>query len=307
MNPFFSIVISVYNKEKHVANTINSVLDQTFDDFEIIIVNDGSTDNSLDVIHQFEDSRITVINQDNLGASEARNGGMSIAKGRFIALLDGDDLWENTFLQQMNKAIKMHPNQSVFSCAIAHKYDDNIAPVSYGFEAYEDLLVLDFFKASNKHAILSGSSVVFKTSILDVIGNFDTNYTSGEDTDFWVRLGLHHPVVFITKILVHYVYDRNSLSNSISSVVGKPKYDNYYQEEKKNIYLKKYLDRNRYTLAIFSKLYDDKKAFDFYKADIDVKNLNWKQNLLLKLPKWAINFLLSIKSLSGKKLYYKSL
>ncbi|WP_298900073.1 glycosyltransferase family 2 protein [uncultured Psychroserpens sp.] len=307
MTPFFSVIISVYNKEKYVANTINSVLDQTYDDFELIIVNDGSTDNSLDVIHQFQDSRITVINQDNLGASEARNKGMSIAKGRFIALIDGDDIWDSAFLEHIGNAIKNHPKQSVFSCAIAHKYDDTIVPVPYSFKTYDDVLVLDFFEASKKHAILSGSSTVFNTTVLDTTGNFDVSIKSGQDTDLWIRIGLHYPVVFINKLLVHYVYNDKSLSNTTFNVNDKPKHNKYYEEEKENIHLKKYLDRNRYTLAIFSKLYNDKQAYNYYKNNIDTKNLSWKQNVLLLLPKWVLNVLLNIKSLNGKKVYYKSL
>ncbi|WP_299275253.1 glycosyltransferase family 2 protein [uncultured Psychroserpens sp.] len=307
MTPFFSVIISVYNKEKYIGATINSVLDQTFDDFEIIVVNDGSTDRSLQVLNEFEDSRLNIIIQDNLGASHARNKGIDIAKGKFIALLDGDDIWDKQFLEHIEHAIKTHPNHAVFSCAIAHQYDSKHIPVSYSFSLTEDLLVLDFFEASKKHAILSGSSVVFKTSIIATTGPFNTNYTSGEDTDFWIRVGLHYPIVFSPKTLVYYVYNRDSLSNNIKGVAGKPKYDSYHEEEKKNLHLKTYLDRNRYTLAIFSKLYDDKTSFKFYKNAINPKNLTWKQNLLLMVPKWVINSLLKIKSLNGKKVYYKPL
>ena len=307
MAPFFSVIISVYNKEKYIGATINSVLNQSFDDFEIIVVNDGSTDRSSQIIDGFTDSKLSCINQDNLGASQARNIGISHAKGKFIALLDGDDIWDEQFLEQVAYVIQQHPDQSVFSCAIAHKYDNKVVPVSYSFKGSKNILVLDFFEASKKHAILSGSSTVIKKSALASTGLFDTSIKSGQDTDLWIRLGLHYRVVFINKVLVYYVYNHTSLSNTTFNVMDKPRHDKYYQEEKENIHLKKYLDRNRYTLAIFSKLYNDKTSFRFFKSEIDTSNLSLKQKLILMAPKWMINVLLKLKRLRGKKIYYKPL
>jgi len=92
----FSVVIPLYNKERSVKNTIESVLNQTFQDFEVIVVNDGSTDNSLEVVKSFNDERIRIINQKNSGVSSARNRGIKEAKYEWIAFLDADDLWEIT-------------------------------------------------------------------------------------------------------------------------------------------------------------------------------------------------------------------
>src|SRR5690606_25848964 len=98
MTPYFSVVISLYNKEKHIQSTIESVLKQTFVDFEIIIVNDGSTDNSEVVAKSFRDKRICYYHQENKGASGARNAAISKANGTYIALLDADDLWAPNYL-----------------------------------------------------------------------------------------------------------------------------------------------------------------------------------------------------------------
>ncbi|WP_047545172.1 glycosyltransferase family 2 protein [Psychroserpens sp. Hel_I_66] len=306
MNPFFSVVISVYNKEDYISGTIRSVINQTFQDFEVIIVNDGSTDKSLKIINQFDDPRIIIINQENKGASHARNQGIKSAKGTFIALLDGDDLWDEKFLENIHKAIYQYPDESVFTSAIAHKYNTEIQPVSYSFNSKKEILILDYFEASQDHTILSGSSTVFRKSIIAVTGNFDESITSGEDTDLWIRFGIHHKIIFINKILVYYIFINDSLSNSDYNLKMKPKFDKYIEEEKNNHYLKKFLDRNRFSLSILSKLHNDKDSFEFYKNSLSVKNLTFKRQVLLNSPKWLILALLKLKSLTGKKLYYKS-
>ncbi len=105
----FSVIIPLYNKEKNVKNTIQSVLNQTFKEFEIIVVNDGSTDNSLQIVQQINDSRIKIIDKPNGGVSSARNKGIEEAKYEWIAFLDADDLWEKEYLEEYRKAIVSQP------------------------------------------------------------------------------------------------------------------------------------------------------------------------------------------------------
>jgi glycosyltransferase involved in cell wall biosynthesis len=96
--PYFSVVISLYNKEKHIQSTIESVLAQTFVDFEIVVVNDGSTDGSEAVVKSIDNGRIQIYSQENKGASAGRNAAISKATGTYIALLDADDLWKPNYL-----------------------------------------------------------------------------------------------------------------------------------------------------------------------------------------------------------------
>ncbi|WP_299336975.1 glycosyltransferase family 2 protein [uncultured Psychroserpens sp.] len=307
MTPYFSIIISVYNKAAYVADTLTSVLDQSYSNFEVIVVNDGSTDESLEILERFDDFRLQIINQDNHGASHARNHGINLAKGRYIALLDGDDLWDSHFLETMHTTIDNHPTQSIFTSAIAHKYDDNIVPVPYSFKIDKDVLILDYFEASQKHSALSGSSTVFKRDILDITGNFDERIRSGQDTDLWIRFGIHFPVVFVSKVLVYYVFNRQSLSNTTSDINLKPKFDKYKEEENTNFYLKKFLDRNRFSLAILSKLNGDCVSFEFFRTSLSLRSLSLKRKILIMSPKWVISLLLKLKSITGKKLYYDTL
>lgn len=301
----FSVVISVYNKANYIENTLKSVVNQSFDDFEVIVVNDGSSDNSLEIINSINDDRISVITTENLGASMARNKGIEESNSDFIALLDGDDYWDKDYLQTIYDAISIFPNQKVFSVAIAQKYKNKIVPVNYSFNQTETFGIHNFFESSKKYSLISSSSVVFHKAIIKQTGKFDPNIVSGQDTDLWIRFGLHYDIVFINKQLVTYTHNTNSLSNTTFNLSQKPKFDNYLTYEKDNPLLKAYLDKNRYSMAILSKFQNDKKSFEFYLNNIDFKNLNTKQKLLLKSPLWLLKLLQKVKSIKGEKIYYR--
>lgn len=301
----FSVVISVYNKADYIENTLKSVVNQSFDDFEVIVVNDGSSDNSLEIINSINDDRISVITTENLGASMARNKGIEESNSDFIALLDGDDYWNKDYLQTIYDAISIFPNQKVFSVAIAQKYKNKIVPVNYSFNQTETFRIHNFFASSKKYSLLSSSSVVFHKAIIKQTGKFDPNIVSGQDTDLWIRFGLHYDIVFINKQLVTYTHNSNSLSNTTFNLSQKPKFDNYLTYEKDNPLLKAYLDKNRYSMAILSKFQYDKKSSEFYLNNIDFKNLNTKQKLLLKSPLWLLKLLQKVKSIKGEKIYYR--
>lgn len=113
-----SVIIPLYNKAHTIVNTLNTVLNQTYQDFEVVIVNDGSTDNGVEVIKQnFNDSRIRIINQKNAGVSAARNRGVEEAKENWIAFLDGDDEWHPEYLSTMYELIMKNPHAGLFLCA----------------------------------------------------------------------------------------------------------------------------------------------------------------------------------------------
>lgn len=141
-----SVVIPIYNKAHTIVNTLNTVLSQTYKDFEVIIVNDGSTDNSIEVINQnFTDNRIRIINQENAGVSVARNRGVSESRGGWISFLDGDDEWHPQYLSIVYDAICQNPEAGMI-CAgglyenkktgkigyrIASKYINKIIEVNF--------------------------------------------------------------------------------------------------------------------------------------------------------------------------------
>ncbi|WP_242155302.1 glycosyltransferase family 2 protein [Aestuariivivens sediminis] len=286
--PFFSIVIPLFNKVDYIYDTLTSVLNQSFQDFEVIIVNDASTDGSIDIVKSFKDPRIKIYEQENQGASVARNYGIEQAESDFIALIDADDIWYQDHLEELIKLINTFPESGLFCNNYEIKRSDQvITPAKFNFKYYGDCLIIeDYFKSSIINSVAWTSSSCFKKEIFNEIGRFDINLRTGQDIDLWIRIALKFEVAFNPKTTVLYHnFDRLSLSNS--------KYNNqrYYliskftEEEKSNPSLKTYLDINRYALAIRCILNDEKILYGKLKKEINYNNLNFKQQILLRLPK----------------------
>lgn len=131
--PFFSVIVPVYNKEPHIARSINSILQQTFDDFEVIVINDASTDNSLEEINKFKDARIRVLQRDEPGPGgyAARNLGIKEAKAEWIAFLDADDEWFPEHLEKMHELALSFPDIYIMSCGWLNKKSDKLNSDNY--------------------------------------------------------------------------------------------------------------------------------------------------------------------------------
>lgn len=294
---FFSIIIPLYNKENFIANTIQSVFDQTFQNFEIIVVNDGSTDKSEEKLLQFKDSRIHYFSKKNEGASAARNYGIEKASAHFITFLDADDYWYPTFLETMFTNISKLPDQKVFSAAIEFETSKKVISAQYSISKTNDEFeIVNYFKASLKETVLCTSCAVFHQSVFAEIGNFDTKIKSGQDTDLWIRIGLVFPVVFSWKILARYVYDPKSLSKNKNLMKEKMDFSKFEESEQTNPDLKYFLDLNRFSLAIKSKLSGETALFYKYYNSIDLKKNSWKKRFLLHLPAFILRILISFKT-----------
>jgi len=289
---FFSIIISLYNKEKHIKATIESVLAQTFEDFEVIVVNDGSTDGSEAVVNSISDPRIKYFKQDNKGASSARNAAISKASGPYLALLDADDIWQENYLETINQLIKSHPDHHVFATAVNIETSNGVIRSVYSIKDIrdKDIYIVDYFESSYTNTVLTSSSTVVHQSVFDRVGTYDTSLKSGQDTDLWIRIGLDYKIVFINEVLVTYRYAKRSLSNRTKRA-DKPRFDNYVQFESVNPGLKKFIDLNRFSMAILSKLENDPTSFKRFEKEIDYNNLNKKQQFLLKQPTSVIRCL----------------
>ena len=292
--PFFSIIIPVYNKVNFIENTLKSVFQQSFTDYEILLINDGSTDDSESKILAFNDPRIRYYSKKNEGVSETRNLGIEKAKSEYITFLDADDYWYPNFLEEMFLLIKSFPEQSVFSAAIEIENLKTVIPSSYSIPKISDSMIVNYFEASYKEGALFTSCAVFHKNVFEKVGNFDTTIKSGQDTDLWIRIGLIYPVVFSFKILTRYIYDPNSLSKKKSFMNRKMNFSKFSEDEKKNLALKKFLDLNRFSLAVKSKMYGDKSNFKKFTTDLDLKNLSLKKRILLNLPGILLKFLLKV-------------
>ncbi|MEC4028767.1 glycosyltransferase family 2 protein [Myroides odoratimimus] len=206
----FSIVIPLYNKELSIKNTIESVLNQTFQQFEIIIINDGSSDRSLEVVSSINDDRIKVFSKKNGGVSSARNFGIEMSTYEWIAFLDGDDLWFNNHLENIKDMIELFPNKRLFASSFI-KSTDNF--VDERLEGNENVYVVDnYFKDSlETHLIWTSIFVCHKECLLD--NKFDTRLAIGEDFELFGRLVRLNSLVKSTKVTAIYRVEAENRSN----------------------------------------------------------------------------------------------
>lgn len=199
-----SVVIPLYNKERSIENTLNSVLNQSFEDFEILVINDGSTDNSANVVKNVADNRIRLIEKKNGGVSSARNLGIQEAKYDWIAFLDADDYWLSNHLSNAAKVIKNLSNVFVISTGFGRANKDR--NIFKKFQVAKDGFY-DFFEASLEIDFATNSSAIFfnKKRFNDFY--FDEKLTKGEDTRFWENLGKEENFYFISDITSLYIDD----------------------------------------------------------------------------------------------------
>ncbi len=209
-----SVIITTYNLAPYIAETLESLFAQTYRDFEAIVINDGSTDDTDSKLAPFLD-RIVYIKQKNSGVMAARNAGLRAAQGRYIALLDGDDLWLPRFLEALvgmletDRTISVaYPNAYFFgSPQFAGRLHQDVFPVSEP---------ITFERVLKRECYVFGS-LVFRRSILDEVGAFDESLQGqgAEDFDLWLRmLQGGHRFKFTTEPLVKYRWRSNSLSNT---------------------------------------------------------------------------------------------
>ncbi|TDE04551.1 glycosyltransferase family 2 protein [Flavobacterium hiemivividum] len=218
----FSIVIPLYNKEKSISRAVNSVLTQSYKDFELIIVNDGSSDNSLTVVENIKDGRIKVVNKTNEGVSSARNVGIDIALFEWILFLDGDDYWKSNHLETILELLQKYPDADMYSTLISENSDKGINYIANsladGFEGYID----DYFIHAPYGTIFHSSSVCISKEALMNVGGFDTNLKHGEDLDMWFRIMINKKgVVKKTSTVVYDLFGENR------AMLSRCKYENH--------------------------------------------------------------------------------
>lgn len=296
--PFFSVIIPVYNKQKFVFKTIQSVLNQSYIDFEIIVINDGSTDESENEILKCNDNRIKYYSQTNNGVATTRNEGIKKATGKYICFLDADDFWKSEFLKTFKYYIDLNVNQKVFSCSIEFETSKKVVTPTYSIQRTNDFEIVNFFKASCNESVLWTSSSVFEKSVFETVGVFDTNLKMGEDTDLWIRIGLQYSIFFIWEKLAIYCFDQNSISRNLNYKLEEITFKKHEISEKTNTDLKKYLDLNRFSIAIKSKILGNKKEYNKYKNEISSSSLVLKKRVLLQLPSFILIGLIKLKTVT---------
>lgn len=209
--PFFSVIIPLYNKKRSIERAVNCVLNQSFSDFEVLVVDDGSTDDGVGSLATITDDRLRIIHQENKGGAggQARNTGMSQANGSWFAFLDADDLWLPNHLEELvaiideaqqpalisTKPIELNEGEELGDCKAAAR----------------SVRKIDYFRESARAVGLNNcSSSAIHREIFDRLGGF-IYARSGPDLEYWARVALHYPV-FLSSMVTS-IYYRGNMGN----------------------------------------------------------------------------------------------
>ena len=283
-----SVVIPLYNKELSIRSTIQSVLDQTFQDYEVIVVNDGSTDNSLQIVQTLYDPRVKLISKSNGGVSSARNVGIKNAIYPYIAFLDADDIWEPTYLEEQWKMIQDFPDAGMWGTSWGTQIGNTrflrTTKIEAGFRGY----ITDYFK---RHLFLYYTCVtVINKDIFNKIDMFDERISCGEDLDLWYRIILNFPVAYYEKTLVYYRQDsENRITLSKKDITKHFVYyiDKFDSYRKVDFFFKKYYE-HEVLGHLFNQFYiHDRKNPEIHallsKIDFSIQPFSYK--FRFKFPK----------------------
>lgn len=211
MIPAVSIIMPCHNAATHLPTSIGSVLVQTFKDWELIAVDDGSTDTTLDWLHAQTDQRIHVHSQTNQGVSAARNAGLANARGRYVAFLDADDTWAPHFLDKMLDALQAKPEAVLAYCGwqnlgLPGKRSEPFVPPDYETPTKAEILFAGCRWPI--HAALAKREAVLTA------GGFDTRLSNAEDYALWLRIATAAPIVRVPEALVFYHFHSGEQASS---------------------------------------------------------------------------------------------
>ena len=300
--PKFSIIVPLYNKERDVATTLNSLLLQTFTDFEVVVMNDGSTDNSELEVKKIQDDRIRYFSKQNEGVSRTRNLGVAKATAHHVVFLDADDYWYPNHLDNLNNLILKFPEAKWYATAYEKRHNSTLttpmrSPILEHGSHWKGL-VSNYFENSLVDTLAWTSAVCFKKSFFDALDGFDTAIThgAGEDTDLWLRAALKAPLAFSNTITArHNLHCTNRISHTPTLIRNFMDLDGYQEATAEHPGLKQYLDLNRFSFAIQHKMANDPKTFRKFAAQIDPTHLTRKQRYMLKQPKQMLKLLVKGK------------
>lgn len=211
IKPKYSVIIPLYNKELYIRKALDSVMSQTFRDFELVIVDDGSTDNSATICEEFikEASQtihntLYIIHQKNAGVAAARNNGVKASKGEYIAFLDADDWWEAAFLEEIDKLIAEYPDAGLYATNYVYYKPGKTRvalDLSRGYMNYPEA-----YLHSDMMPVTSITTCMPR-KVFDEMGGFPLGIKLGEDFLLWSKTAVHYKVAFCEKALAYYNND----------------------------------------------------------------------------------------------------
>src|SRR5689334_3989287 len=207
----FDVVMPLYNKEEFVGATIDAVLAQSFSDWRLIIVDDGSTDGSAELVRSYGDPRITMIRQKNQGVGPARNAGIRSGTTEWIAFLDADDVWNGDHLAELDELRMTYPEAGLVGCAF-RRLSGTIDPEYKSRGSSERRIARYFAECAAGRELLVTSSAAVRRTAIDAVGSFQ-DLPGNEDVELWARLALHVQVAVSSKRTVNYRVDSGGITD----------------------------------------------------------------------------------------------
>lgn len=297
-----SVVIPLYNKQNSIAATLQSVLAQTYTNYEIIVVDDGSTDDSANVaeatLREFSGRllgyglQFRVIKKENGGVCSSRNRGIQEAKYDYIALLDGDDQWDEHYLEEQVKLIQDFPKAKMWGINFAEMSNGElIRKLPTGLpEGYRGYVENYFQMPSRISDLYCSSSVVISKEVFERVGYFDERIKYSEDIDMWYRIIANYSVVFYDRYMAWYLYDAENRTMNRTRLLKDwlPNFVDKYQDERFKHNQVFYQWINRWSANRIRNIYfEDSSQRIVAKGamkKLDYSVLPWKYNILFKWP-----------------------
>ena len=291
----FSIIIPLYNKAPYIRKALETVCAQTYRDYEIIVVNDGSTDNSAVVAEEYlrgtNGVPYTIVHQTNAGVAAARNHGVKQAKGEYIAFLDADDWWEPDYLARMAELIADYPQAGVYGCNYVY-YKPGKTRVALNIPTGYINYPKAYYEGSAM-PIWTGATIMPKT-VLEEMGGFPLGIKLGEDFLLWAKTALHYKVAFLNEPLTYYNNDVPANMRATRNL-HEPEYhmlfrlDLSFGDEKLSEDWQRLLDKLRVNGLLdywMSEAYHNSAAEELKKVDWSQQSAAVKQ--MYQMPIWLL-------------------
>ena len=287
----------LYNKAPYVRKAVESVVDQTLADWELIVVDDCSTDGSAAIVEQIVDPRIRIIRlEENGGVGAARNRGVAESTAPFVCFLDADDWWEPTFLEEMAALIERHPDAGIYGTGyyIVKNGKKRVAPIGIDEGFTEGEINYCQVDAKTLCMPLTSISVCIPRRVFDEAGGFPVGITLGEDFLLWLRIALKHKTVLLNKPLSNYNQDVDITFRGTHHLHPPEKHmlwrlGEYESFEKTNADYKQMIDNLR-TYSLMNYLLDKRYS---NAARAELAKVNWSRQpasvrRLYRLPVWML-------------------
>jgi len=292
----FSIIIPLYNKANHIEKAIRSVLNQSYHEFEVIIVNDGSTDNSMEVVNHYLHAQekegnssllqhVRIIHQPNAGVSAARNTGVEAAQYDYIAFLDADDWWHKHYLVNLKSLIEDYPDAALYSSSYYQVKRGKKHPAPIGVEPGFKRGYIDYCKVYAQTLCMPvwTSATIIRKKVFEEFRGFSSTLKMGEDFDLWIRVALKYKVALLNEPLAYYNHDQDTDDRAVVSGRIYPPHQHFifnlgYLEtkEQQNPDLKELLDALR--VYILQPYYLNKPTRR--EAQAELAKVNWEKQPL---------------------------